>query len=57
MTLKQYVIRKTDKELLEELKGLNDIIDTVECFGSRDVILREFIEQELNRREKFEEGL
>jgi len=50
MTYKEYVQKKTTKDLKNELTGLVDMIDNFDCFGTRDLILREEIEHELNKR-------
>lgn len=50
LTIKEYVRLRTKAELRKELKGLNDAIDIVECFSTRDLALREEIEAELERR-------
>jgi hypothetical protein len=51
MTYREYVESKTIKELKKELKELEDLIDVMECFNTRDLILREEIEIELLKRE------
>lgn len=50
MTIKEYVKQKSTKELKDELKILLCSIETVECFGISDLILREEIELELQNR-------
>lgn len=50
VTYQEYVQKKTMKDLLNELRGLDDAIDGFECFNSRDVTLREHIEAEIVRR-------
>ena len=51
MTYKEYVESKTTEELTEELGGLVSAIEVMECFGTRDLIMREEIEAELQKRE------
>ncbi len=40
----------TDEDLIEEAKGLHDCIDVAECFSATDVMLREWVEDELVQR-------
>ena len=40
----------TDKQLIDDVQGLNQSIDVVECFGVKDLILRGMIENELGKR-------
>ena len=54
MTYKEYLLKRTTEQLKKELTGLADMIDNIGCFGTRDLIMREEIEQELNRRERKE---
>jgi hypothetical protein len=49
-TFEQYFAEKTDDELIEETQGLNDVINNVDCFGSRDVIMFSRICKELEDR-------
>jgi len=39
-----------DDELFDHLRDLEETIDKADCFGVRDLILREAIESELTRR-------
>jgi len=50
MLLTEYFLKKTDKELKEELKGLNQAINKFECFGVNDLLLRDAIIKELKHR-------
>ena len=40
----------TDKQLIDDVQGLNQSIDVVDCFGVKDLILRGMIENELGKR-------
>jgi len=40
----------TDKQLIDDVQGLNQSIDVVECFGVKDLVLRGMIENELGKR-------
>lgn len=40
----------TDKELQSEYKSLHYSIDMVDCFGSKDILRMELLEQELQQR-------
>lgn len=51
MTYEQYVKQRSKEELKQELKWLNTAIDKVECFGTKDLILREYIKKELTNRD------
>ena len=50
MTLKEYVICRSIEELKEEWKQLDCCIENVGCFSTRDLALREVIEEELFER-------
>jgi len=40
----------TDKELIEEHEAVNQAIEQVECFGTRDLLWEILIEKELRKR-------
>ncbi|MFC1453652.1 hypothetical protein ACFLQL_00545 [Verrucomicrobiota bacterium] len=41
---------KTNKQLIDEIRGLNQAIDVIGCYGVRDLTLREAIDSELAQR-------
>ena len=52
MTYGEYTASKGTEELRAELKGLNEAIEKFECFNTRDLIMRNAIELELEKRIK-----
>ena len=42
--------QQTDNELIKEYKILNDTIQNSDCFGVNDLLMREQIERELDKR-------
>ena len=50
MKYKTFVKRKTTKELEKLSRELTEAIDNKQCFSSRDVILREYVDNEINKR-------
>jgi hypothetical protein len=50
MTIKEYLDSKTTEELITELEGLEQQIDDIGCFGTKDLRLRYAIEDELDAR-------
>lgn len=52
MTIKEYLATRTDAQLEHERVELGISIDVVECFGTRDLVLRDEIEREQERRKK-----
>ena len=50
MTYTEYAQKKTTRELNKELGELNDMIEKVDCFNCRDLMLRDAIEAELHNR-------
>lgn len=52
MTIKEYLATRTDEQLEQERVELSISIDVVECFGTRDLVLREEIYKEQERRQK-----
>ena len=46
-TFKEYMEDKTPEELFEEWKQLDSVINRVECFGIRDLLLFNAISDEL----------
>lgn len=52
MTTKEYLALRTDDQLERERVDLCISIDVVECFSTRDLVLREEIYKEQERRQK-----
>lgn len=52
ITLEEYCKLRTDDQLKQELAGLNWAIDIMDCFNVGDILMRQAVEKELERRKK-----
>ena len=50
MTYKKYAEKLSNKKLVNKLKDLECAIEDVECFNTKDLLMREALESEAERR-------
>ena len=50
MLMETYLKNRTENQLKEELKQLNDMIDVLDCFSVGDLMLRDSIAKDLYER-------